>query len=220
MSHRLIVFLKPIKESFEKHSGLKLALLETGPKVAMEDLLKRNIDSACAGLSFEDWVDLMKKEANLTLKKEDFKIFKIGEDKVIVMVHPTNPVNKLTKEQLKGIFTGKIQNWKEVGGKDQLILVVWGRLIPGTNKTFIDSILDGERPLKEVLEVGTAMEIKQTVALTPEAIGIGPEAMKKEREIKIIEGPQVGRPVICVTLGEPSPNLKKLFDFIKAQPIN
>ena len=42
----------------------------------------------------------------------------IGYDAIAVFVHKSNPVKNLTKAQLKGIFTGKITNWKEVGGKD------------------------------------------------------------------------------------------------------
>ncbi len=42
----------------------------------------------------------------------------IGYDAIAVFVHKSNPVKKLTKAQLKGIFTGKITNWKDVGGKN------------------------------------------------------------------------------------------------------
>lgn len=42
----------------------------------------------------------------------------IGYDAIAVFVHKNNPVKNLTKDQVKGIFTGKIKNWKEVGGKD------------------------------------------------------------------------------------------------------
>jgi phosphate transport system substrate-binding protein len=45
----------------------------------------------------------------------------IGYDAIAVFVHKNNPVKNLTKEQLKGIFTGKIKNWKEVGGKDSAV---------------------------------------------------------------------------------------------------
>jgi phosphate-binding protein len=46
----------------------------------------------------------------------------IAYDALAVVVHPSNPVSKLTREQITDIFTGKITNWKEVGGKDLKII--------------------------------------------------------------------------------------------------
>jgi len=67
----------------------------------------------------------------LTLEEQrqhfDYEI--IGYDAVAIFVHPTNPVTTLTKAQLKAIYTGGIDNWKEVGGPDAKIVCitqVWG----------------------------------------------------------------------------------------------
>ena len=40
-----------------------------------------------------------------------------------VVVHPSNPVKQLTRQQLEDIFRGKITNWKQVGGDDRKIVV-------------------------------------------------------------------------------------------------
>ena len=49
----------------------------------------------------------------------------IAYDALSVIVNPANTVSQLTREQLEGIFTGKIKNWKEVGGADLAIVVVY-----------------------------------------------------------------------------------------------
>jgi len=54
-------------------------------------------------------------------KKQNLVGTAIGLDAIAIFVHIDNPVKNLTKEQLKGIFTGKIRNWKEVGGNDSPI---------------------------------------------------------------------------------------------------
>ena len=46
----------------------------------------------------------------------------VAYDALAVVVHPDNKVTKLTREQLEGIFTGKITNWKQVGGADLKIV--------------------------------------------------------------------------------------------------
>ena len=129
-----------------KSSGIQLSIVSSGPKIAMQDLEKGSVDAAAAGLSFDDWMALMKKEGSEVKDPSLFKQAIIGKDKIVVLVHKDNPVSKLSKEQLKGIFTGKIGNWKEVGGKDLSIIIVWGKLIPGTNSMFVKNMLDGEQP--------------------------------------------------------------------------
>ena len=208
--------LKPIKPYFEKATGIKLQILDYGPKQAMLELEKGVIDAASAGLSFEDWLDLMKKEGVPVKDPASLNFVEIGKDRIVVLIHKDNPVNELSKDQLKGIFTGKITNWKEVGGKDMPIIVVWGKLIPGTNKLFVEKILDGEPVLKEVLETTTAAEIKNIVAITPEAIGIGPLAVV-DGSVKAPKIPDISRPITLVTKGKPSAKVQKLIDFIKGE---
>lgn len=72
-------------------------------------------------------------------KKEKLSSTVIGYDAVTIFVHKDNPVKGLSKEQLKGIFTGKIKNWKEVGGKNAPI-------VPNTE------ILDGKRATLEMFQ--------------------------------------------------------------------
>jgi len=208
--------LKPIKEHFEKATGIKLQIISSGPKIALQDLEKGAVDAASAGLTFEDWMNLMKKEGAEVNDPASLQQVTIGKDKIVVLVHKDNPVSKLSKEQIKGIFTGKIANWKDVGGKDMPIIVVWGKLIPGTNSLFVKNMLDGESQTKDILEATTAEDVKQNVASNPEAVGIGPAAVV-DATVKSPETPEVSRPIILVTKGKPSPNVQKLIDFIKGE---
>jgi len=208
--------LKPLKEPFEKATGIKLQIIQSGPKIALLDLERNAVDAAAAGLSFDQWMELMKKEGVEVKDPGSFQQFIIGKDKIIVFVHKDNPVSKLSKEELKGIFTGKIINWKNVGGKDMPIIIVWGKLIQGTNSIFINKILDGESVTKDILESTTAEDVKHNVAANPEAIGIGPIAVL-DATVKIIETPEISRPITLITKGKPSSNVQKLIDFIKVE---
>ncbi|MEW6739005.1 MAG: substrate-binding domain-containing protein [Nitrospirota bacterium] len=208
--------LKPVKEHFEKATGIKLQIIASGPKIALQDLEKGTVDAAAAGLTFDDWMGLMKKEGAEVKDPASLQQVTIGKDKIIVLLHKDNPVSKLSKEQLKGIFTGKIANWKDVGGKDMPIIVVWGKLIPGTNSLFVKNMLDGQAQTKDVLEATTAEDVRQNVASNPEAVGIGPAAVV-DATVKSPETPEVARPIILLTKGKPSPNVQKLIDFIKGE---
>lgn len=208
--------LKPVKEHFEKATGIKLHIISSGPKIAMRDLEEGAVDAAAAGLTFDDWMGLMKKEGAEVKDPASLQQVTIGKDKIVVLVHKNNPVSKLSKEQLKGIFTGKTGNWKDVGGKDMAIIVVWGKLIPGTNSLFVKHMLDGGSLTKDVIEATTAEDVRQNVSSSPEAVGIGPVTIV-DANVNSPETPEISRPIILVTKGKPSANVQKLIDYIKGE---
>ncbi len=208
--------LKPVKDAFEKASGIKLNIIASGPKIALQDLDKGGVDAAAAGLSFEDWMALMKKEAAEVKDPAGLQQAIIGKDSIIVLVHKDNPVAALSKEQLAGLFGGKITNWKDVGGKDMPVIVVWGKLIPGTNSLFTKKMLGDAPVTTDVLEVSTAADIKQTVATNPEAIGIGPAAVL-DASVRAPSSPEISRPITLLTRGKPSAEVQKLLSFIQGE---
>ena len=120
-------------------------------------------------------------------------------------------------DQIKGIFTGKIANWKDVGGDDKEIVVVWGKGTPGQNAQFSEIVLGGGPVAKDVLESTNYAKIKDTVAATPEAIGIDPFGMA-DSTVKAIESdPVLTSPIVAVTIGKPSPKVQKLLDYVKGE---
>lgn len=207
--------LKPAESAFEKATGLDLSITASGPKQAFMDLDRGTVDAAAAGLSFDDWMALLKKEGVPVADPKAYQAVTIGKDRVIVLVNKSNPVAKLSKEQLTGIFTGKIANWKEVGGTDSPILIVWGGLTQGTNSMFEKNIMDGAKTTSEVVAATTATDIRQIVSVNPEAIGIGPQAIIND-SVRSPETPEVARPITLITKGAPSANVKKLLDFLSS----
>ncbi len=206
---------KPIKEHFEKATGVKMTLLEQGPKMALEEVMRGAIDAASAGLTVDEWIAMMKKEG-IEVNKAEIQGVVIGKSRAVVMINKSNPVSKLTKEQLKGIFTGKITNWKDVGGKDMPIIVVWGKLTPGMNSLFINKALDGITPVKDVLDATTGPDLRQNVASNQEAIGISASSVA-DNTVKVPEQPEALSEIPIVTKGKPSANVQKLIDFIKGE---
>ncbi len=55
-------------------------------------------------------------------KRTTFKYTPIGSEAFVFFVHKDNPIESLTTEQIKGIYSGKITNWKEVGGRNEKIV--------------------------------------------------------------------------------------------------
>jgi len=205
-----------IKGPFEKASGVTLTLVSNGPEAALKDLDKGLLDAATGGVTFQDWMEMMEKGGYKIPDKNAYKYRVIGKDIIKVIVNKENPVKKLSKEQLKEIFTGKTLNWKAVGGKDMPITVVWGNKIPGTNSVFQKQVMAGEPYAKKVQESTTAPEIKKVVASTPGAIGLAPLSLV-DGAIAAPEIPEVGRPITLITKGAPSPAVLKMLDFIRGE---
>lgn len=95
----------------------------------------------------------------------------IAYDALAVIVHPANPVSQLTREQLEGIFTGKIDNWKQVGGPDLKIVAYARESSSGTYEFFKEHILDNKNYAPSVLSMPATGAVVQSVGQTRGAIG-------------------------------------------------
>ncbi|MGV2538289.1 phosphate ABC transporter substrate-binding protein [Bacillus pumilus] len=97
----------------------------------------------------------------------DHKVAVVG---MAAAVNPEVGVKDITKDELKKIFTGKIKNWKELGGKDQKITLVNRPDSSGTRATFVKYALDGATPSEGITE-DSSNTVKKLIAETPGAIG-------------------------------------------------
>lgn len=104
----------------------------------------------------------------------------IAYDALSVIVNPDNKVSQLTREQLEGIFTGKITNWKDVGGTDEKIVAYSRESSSGTYEFFKEHVLNKKNYGSSVLLMPATGAIVQSVSQTKGAIGyIGLAYMEK-----------------------------------------
>lgn len=205
----------PVKAAFQQNTGIILDLKSYGPKFALIDLARNEIAGAVLFLKKEEVTGLIKKEG-IQLDPAALQQTEVGKDVVKVIVNKDNPVKSLTKEQAKGIFTGRITNWKDVGGKDAPVIVVYSEIIKGVNDLFSKHVLGGEPFTKEVLDTASAKDVRNAVATNPEAIGLSSISMV-DGTVKSLENPEIAVPVIIYSKGNPSASLQKLINFIAAQ---
>lgn len=86
---------------------------------------------------------------------------RIATDAIAVIVNPSNPVDELTVEQLSGIYTGAITNWKELGGNDASIVALARDTNSGTHVYFKEAIvqMDGTPRKDTSLEYGGSVQL-------------------------------------------------------------
>jgi phosphate transport system substrate-binding protein len=97
--------------------------------------------------------------------------FAIAHDAIIPVVHPDNPVDNLSLDQLKAIYEGKVRNWKDVGGEDRDIVIISRDSDSGTYVVWNEVVLKGSRvsPRAQLLPSNGA--ITQTISGNRNAIG-------------------------------------------------
>ena len=202
-----------IKEPFEKTGDLKLVIIVGGPVQAIKDLEIGMVEAAVGGVDFADWMNMVDKSGYVIPNKKAYKGQVIGNDVIQVITHKGVMVTELTKEQLAGIFTGKIKNWSEVGGADMSIMAFLNTNSPGTTFVFQKQILNGEAYAPEVTSLSSAGDLKARVKGTPGAIALVTLGQIDEK-VNVPVIPRVERPITLITKGAPSEKLAKVLEYI------
>ena len=99
--------------------------------------------------------------------------YKVALDGLSVYVNPENPLKELTVAQVGDIFTGKIKNWKEVGGPDAPITVYSRENSSGTYEFFKEHVLKGHDFVSSAQTMPGTAAIVQAVVKDKSAIGYG-----------------------------------------------
>jgi len=104
---------------------------------------------------------------------------KAAKDGLAVYVSESNPVSELTLAQIKGIYTGKVANWKQVGGPDAKIILYSRENNSGTYVYFKDNVLDGEDFAANAQNMPGTAAVVNAVAKDKYGIGYGGAAYGK-----------------------------------------
>ncbi len=157
---------KEAENYLKKHADAVVTVTGGGSGVGISALLEGTTDIAQASrrMKFDERNKL--KAAGKTVKEVI-----VAYDALAVVVHPSNPVKQLTREQLEGIFTGKITNWKELGGKDLKIVPYSRETSSGTYEFFKSSVLKNRNYMSGIMSMPATGAIVQSVSQTPGAIG-------------------------------------------------
>lgn len=207
----LNVVINPTKVAVEKGTGHTLQIIGSGTGKGLVDL----VDGASDIAMVSEPIDIAVEAAAVAGKKVDPKsvqMFELKKDEIVFVVHPANPVGKLTWEQLRDIHIGKITNWKDVGGKDQAITVYSDSTTGGTRAMVKKMVMGGA-------EYGSAVKAQTSVKRAGEMVGTDESGITgvgkgfvDAAKNKTIETKKLERPLALATLGAPKPAAKAVID--------
>ncbi len=221
----------------QKKPQVLLAVTGGGSGTGLASLISGTCDIAVSSREIKE------KEIQLAKKRRitPYQI-KVALDGIAVVVHPKNPVEKLTLEELALIFSGKITNWKELGGEDKKSVILSREVNSGTHVYFKEHVLrmNGPNSKEEfspsALLLPSSQAIADEVAQNPATIGyygmgyLCPKqkaimvAKDKQSEYvaptleNVVDGKYpISRPLYFYTNGKPQGLIKEFIDFVLSE---
>lgn len=219
--------LQAAKEFQKLHPKVKIAASGKGSITGPQAVKKGIADiGAC------DW--------DASLDVPGFKAFpgqvanKVAVIPFATIVNKSVKVDDLTTAQLKDIYSGKITNWKDVGGEDEDIVVITRSFGSGTRVNYQAKALGGGDIVKKdknYKEVGSSGDMKTAVATTPNSIGYIDLAYISGSDIKAVKHDGVAATTDNVingkykiwsygyymTKGEPTGATKEFIEYIQSK---
>ncbi|MBN2754389.1 MAG: phosphate ABC transporter substrate-binding protein [Candidatus Goldbacteria bacterium] len=151
----------------------------------------------------------------------------VAKDGIALVVHKSNPINAISLDQLRDIFSGKINKWSQVGGNNSTIVAISRDTTSGTYEVFGELVLRGAKLRDDAIMTVSNREVAENVKNTEGGIGyVGLAFLSDDLKVLKVEGVmateanvingtyKVARPLFMYTNGEPEGLTKKFIDFV------
>ena len=140
----------------------------------------------------------------------------VAVDGLAIIVHPSNPIQGLTVQQIRDMYLGTITNWKQLGGPNVAIVLISRDTNSGTYESFEGLVMNKEKISNKAEYVGSNGAIRERVQSTPAAIGyVGLGFVDKT--VKALKVNNVHPDNVTVTSGT-YPIARPLFMFTNGYP--
>ena len=174
--------------------------------------------------------DMKSKEVKLAKSKGITPVrHTVALDCIVPVVNPANPVSNLSLAQLKDIYTGKIKNWKQVGGMDKPVVVISRDSSSGTFEVWNHKVLKKARVRPDAQLQASNGAVAQAVAgnkyaigyvgigyLNPKLKGLTVNKVKASAKTAMDKSYPIARALFMFTRGKPTGVVKGFLDFVKS----
>ena len=216
------------------HPNIRISVTGGGSGTGIASLINGTVDIANASRQIKP-EEVQKAEENGITPVQ----FVIAKDAIAVIVNPENPIDKLTLQQISDLYSGKINNWKELGGEDRPVVRLSRETNSGTHVYFLEEVLRlGQKDNKTLFSQNTLLlpsseGISAEIRDNPNTIGydglgyVTPDmkviAVARDNESEFVlpsaetvnngEYP-IARDLYMYTNGEPTGAVKEYLDWI------
>lgn len=213
-------YLKDLAQEYERRTGIKVFVRGGGTVGGLENLKEGKVDFAATCRN------------RIEGDPENVEFIQAAWDALVFIVHKSNPVKNISINDVKGIYAGRITNWKQLGGNNEAIKVFIARTtrsLQGIEASLRDMVLDGKSPVEgpNIKLVPTGGMVEQTVEKTPDGFAASGFTSARKRNVKILRVNGISptkeniiknkyrlrRPLFLVVPKNPGPKVKKFLDF-------
>lgn len=222
------------EEYMRLHPEVRISVTGGGSGTGIAALINGTVDIANASREMKP-EEIDEAEKNGRTPKE----YVVAWDAIAVVVHPSNPVDGLTLQQISDIYTGKITNWRQVGGEDRPIVLLSRESNSGTYVYFLENVVRLGNPKSDALfspdtllmpsSEGISAEVRQNPnAIGYDGLGYVTPDQKTLAIARDANGPfvlpsadtvndgtyPIARPLYMYTAGEPSGPVRDYLNWI------
>ncbi len=206
------------------HAEVSIAVTGGGSGTGIAALLNNTVDIAGASRAITA-VEIEAARANGIEPVE----FVVARDAIAVIVHPSNPVEELTLQQISDIYSGEYDNWQQLGGEDRPIVRLSRETNSGTHVYFLEAVIRLGDPDDDTLfsprtlllpsSEGITVEVRQNPnAIGYEGLGYVTGDVKTVAIGVTADGPFVPPSVEAVNAGD-YPISRDLYMYTAGQPV-
>lgn len=211
----LCKFVTEQKAALESQTGLKLEVVGNGSGRGLADLVGGQADIAVIAGSVKGVAAVLNEEKAGSVDAATLNGTLINRVKLEIVVNSGVGVKSLTEAQARDIFTGKIANWKEVGGADVPVKVVLPFAGDGARVLIQEDLLQGAEFAKNPIVRNSSKDIPAVISQLPGAVSfLSTKNMENLTTVACDKDLQM--PNLLVTKGEPAGDAKKVIEAIKA----
>ncbi|MFA9459723.1 phosphate ABC transporter substrate-binding protein [Thiohalorhabdus methylotrophus] len=213
-------FMRALAGAFQEKTGTRIHIQGGGATYGIRGVHEGELDlgGSCRPALAND-------------EREDVRMVQLAWDALVVIVHPSNPVNDLSGGELEKVFRGEITNWKQLGGPDKFIIIGYRSLpLSGVGYSFRELGFresTGAGDFARGLARKSSGPLEMAVEHVPDAIAVTGVSSARKRDVKIIgvDGKAASaeniangdyplyRPLYLTVPRDPEPAVQRFLDF-------
>lgn len=203
------------KQAIESHCGVTLTVVGNGSGRGLTDLSAGLADIAMIGGSLKAVAAACNSEKPGSVNDAGMVEVSLAKLKLVVITHPGAGVKNLTVAQLSDVLSGKVKNWKEVGGADVPAKVVLPFVGDGARVSIQEAVLKGGDFAKDAIVRNSSKDICAVVGQLPGACGFVTEKNLSGNNNSVTVDQELFMPMQLVTKSDASAAVKKVVDLAK-----